>query len=596
MPNSEQRSTQPATERPEGVGQVRGGPSPACEPELQFELALLDALAAHICVLDDSGVILKLNQAWRHFAEANGGAGERCNEGANYLQVCEQALRQSTQPEPTLNAFVAQLRSVLAGHLQEFQLEYPCHSHAIARWFSVRVARMVGAHPVRIVVAHDNITQLKLVQEALRAHESELMDLAASIPGAMFRLELRSTGDLHFHYFSPGVETLFGLGPEQACGDAGALLRVLTKQQRDAWRASLLQAVTTGRAWEYEFTIGTPGEQTKYVQAKALHKPVESGAWQLTGVMSDVSDRKQAEAELKTSTECFRTFFNTMPQGVVYHDLAGTITTANPAACKLLALRLDQLVGKNAFDPSWRAIHEDGSDFPAEQHPAMEVLRTAQAVHQVVMGVYLAEGRLIWLQVNATPLFKNGELSEVYASFEDITELVRTRQELQRQASTDHLTGAANRRHFMERLQAEYGRIKRRPDLCSCVVSLDLDHFKLINDGLGHAAGDAVLRHVTLLMRLGTRPLDVVGRIGGEEFGLILPDTGRDDALALAERLRERIEANPAQYRQTVVPVTVSIGISEILSADASAEAALTRSDHAMYGIKAKGRNGVKFA
>jgi diguanylate cyclase (GGDEF)-like protein/PAS domain S-box-containing protein len=559
----------------------------------QFDLAVLDALAAHVCVLDEQGVIIKVNQAWRIFAEANAGLGARCNEGSNYLRVCEQALQNSARPEPALLAFLAQLKLVLAGHLQAFQLEYPCHSPHEARWFSVRVSSLAGVRPARFVVAHDNVTALKLVQEALQAHEAELLDLAASVPGALFRLLVQPTGVLQFVYFSPGVKSLFGLSPEQACGDGRALLRCIPQPARAACEASLRQAVAAGQAWEHELQVCVRGDATKCVHVKATPKPAGPGEWLLTGVLTDVSARKQAEAALQASTESFRIFFNTMPQGVVYHDLAGFITAANPAACALMGLSLAQLLGKNSFDPIWRAIHEDGSEFPAEQHPALEVLRTGQPVRQVVMGLYLPQGSLVWLQVNAMPLFQGGELSEAYTCFEDITELVRTRQELHRQASTDHLTGAANRRHFMERLQAEYGRIQRRPELCSCVVTLDLDHFKQINDGHGHAAGDVVLRHVTLLMRLGTRPLDVVGRIGGEEFALLLSDTSREDAQALAERLRQRIEQNPAQYRQSIISVTVSIGISAILGSDGNAEAALIRSDQAMYGIKERGRNGV---
>lgn len=566
----------------------------ALETSRRAVVAVLDALAAHICVLDEQGVIVKVNRAWREFSALNGGSPELCCEGKNYLAFCEQPSADGdTASEAFSGGFASKLREVLTGRLDSFHLEYPCHSPQGPRWFVARVSRAVDADPPRIVIAHDSVTELKVVQEALRRQEAELRDLAASVPGALFRLLVRPSGEFEFVYFSPGVQGLLGLCPEQACGDGRALLRCVAPAHRGACKASLLQAIAAGQAWEYEIDVCAPGSGPKCLHIKAVPKPVRPGEWLLTGVLTDISARKQVEAALCASTESFRIFFETMPQGVVYHATSGRITAANPAACALLRLSLDQLLGKTPFDPAWRAIHEDGSDFPAEQHPAMEALRTAQPVRQVVMGLCLPDGSLIWLQVNAKPLFKRGELSEVYASFEDITELIRTRQELHRQASTDHLTGASNRRHFMDRLQAEYGRIQRRPELCSCVVTLDLDHFKQINDGYGHAAGDAVLRHVTLLMRLGTRPLDVVGRIGGEEFALLLPDTDCADAQVLAERLCQRIEQNPAQYRQSIIPVTVSIGISALLGSDGNAEAALMRSDQAMYGIKENGRNGV---
>ncbi len=565
-------------------------------------LAVMDALSAHICVLDQQGVIVKVNRAWREFAAANGSRPEDCSEGYNYLAACEQAWTGCASPMVQDSGdFAFKLRQVLAGRLHGFEMEYACPSPAEPRWFLVRVSRVADSDPPRIVIAHDSVTELKLVQEALRRQEAELRDLAASIPGALFRLQVQPGGEPRFVYFSPGVRDLFGLSPEQACGDGRNLFRRVLKDGRNACQQSLRRAIADGLAWECELQICTDTGEFKWLQVKArMNTETASlaciGSSQWTGVLTDISARKQAEAALKVSEETFRNFFETVPHGVVYHDCSGAITAANPAACALLNLSREQLLGKTSFDPVWRTLHENGSDFPAEQHPVMEVLRTGLPVRQVVMGLALASGSLIWLQVNAMPLYKNGRLENICVGFEDITELIRTRQELHRQASTDHLTGAANRRHFMERLQAEYGRIQRHPELCSCVVTIDLDHFKLINDQFGHAAGDAVLRHVTLLMRLGTRPLDVVGRIGGEEFGLLLPDTSREDAQSLAERLRLRIEQNPAQYRQSIIPVTVSIGISTMVSGDGNAEAALSRSDQAMYDIKVNGRNGVRLA
>jgi diguanylate cyclase (GGDEF)-like protein/PAS domain S-box-containing protein len=569
----------------------------AKEDSRRMILSVMDALSAHICVLDENATIIKVNQAWRDFAARQGGQPEQCCEGRNYLSACERACFQSTSilPSPDAAPFAAQLKEVLAGRLDSFQFEYPCPSGDQPAWYLARVSRVPGADPPRIVVAHDNVTELKLVEEVLRRHEAELRDLAASVPGALFRMQQGPGGSPQFFYFSPGIEALFGLSPEQACGDGRSLWRCALEAGRADCKEALRRALQSGQNWECELQIRSQDGLLKWVHAKARAKPQANGKVLWTGVLSDVSERRQAQIALKASEERFRTFFETVPLGVVYHDRSGRITAANPAAGRILGLELEQLLGKSPFDANWHAMREDGSDFPPEQHPAMEALRLGLPVRQVVMGVHTPDGALVWLQVHATPLFKQGQLTEVHASFEDITELVRTRQELRRQASTDHLTGAANRRQFMERLQAEYGRIQRKPEICSCVVTLDLDHFKLVNDSFGHAAGDVVLRHLTLLMRLGTRPLDVVARIGGEEFALLLPDTSSEDALALAERLRVRVEQNPAQYRSTVIPVSVSIGVSAMRWTDGSAETALICADRAMYAVKNEGRNGVKF-
>jgi diguanylate cyclase (GGDEF)-like protein len=201
----------------------------------------------------------------------------------------------------------------------------------------------------------------------------------------------------------------------------------------------------------------------------------------------------------------------------------------------------------------------------------------------------------VWILVSAVPLFKNGRIDEVYASFEDITQRVLLARELRHQASTDALTGASNRRSLMERLKIEFERVQRHPELHCSLLAIDLDHFKQINDRHGHAAGDAVLRHVTELMRQDTRQVDVVARSGGEEFTLLLPDTGIEAALALAERLRKRLEATPAPWGEHGIVVTASIGVSAVVDVDISPDDALARADQALYKAKDAGRNLVRF-
>jgi diguanylate cyclase (GGDEF)-like protein len=163
--------------------------------------------------------------------------------------------------------------------------------------------------------------------------------------------------------------------------------------------------------------------------------------------------------------------------------------------------------------------------------------------------------------------------------------------ELQRQAHTDDLTGVANRRSLLERLALEFERVHRHPELRCCLLALDLDHFKAVNDHWGHATGDAVLVHVAQQMQKSVRSLDMVGRTGGEEFVVLLPDTRLDEAARLGERLRERMAQTPLQHAGHSIVVTVSLGLSEISPRDASADVALLRADQALYEAKAAGRN-----
>ncbi|OGB06313.1 MAG: hypothetical protein A3E25_00180 [Burkholderiales bacterium RIFCSPHIGHO2_12_FULL_69_20] len=569
----------------------------ALQSSQQFLQSVLDGLTAHVCVLDEAGVIVAVNRAWRAFAEANAGLAERVHEGANYLTACAHDLRgPAVVDSAEAGPFLQQLRQVLGGQRLGFQLEYPCHSATEQRWFLARVSRIEGSQPPRIVVAHDNVTALKQAQETLRDSEALLLDLAASIPGAMFRLVHSADRRWRFVYFSPGLESLFELTPAQACGDIHTLARHILPEDRPAHDQSIREAVAAGRVWEYEYRIRTASGQLKWVQAKASPKPGADGSTVWTGVLTDVSQRKHMEAVLKASEEKYRTLFETVPQGVVYQDANGRITSANTAAQRILGLTLEQMQGLGSIDPRWHALHEDGSPFPGDQHPAMVALRTGQPVSNVVMGVSVPDRGHAWLLVNATPLVRQGVVQEVYASFEDITERVLMSRELHLQASTDYLTGVANRRGLMERLQLEFKRLQQQPNRRCAVLAADLDHFKRINDQWGHAAGDAVLQHVARLMRQLTRQRDLVARSGGEEFTLLLPEVDADEALALAERLRQHLQATPLLHQGQLLPVTLSLGVSPMSAADAAAEVALLRADQALYQAKAAGRNQVNLA
>ena len=568
----------------------------ALQGSQQFLTAVLDGLAAQVCVLDERGTILTVNRAWRAFAAENSVTDDDLHEGANYVDVCERALASARPDGAESTPFVALLGEVLAGQRQQFELDYPCHSPTGQRWFVVRVARMVGSGAQRIVVTHDNVTAMKQVQETLRQSEAQLRDLAASVPGALFRLLQRPSGGWRFSYFSPGLKALFGLSPETGCADIHALGALILPEDKPSHDQSIQQAVAARRPWEHEYRIRATDGQLKWVHARASPTPVDGGDTVWTGVLTDVSERKRLEAVLKASEEKYRTLFETVSQGVVYQDRDGRITAANSAAQRILGLSLDQLQGRSSIDPRWQALREDGSGFPGDQHPAMVALRTGQPVNDVLMGVAVPDRGYAWLLVNAMPLYRNGEIDQVYASFEDITQRVLLSKELQLQATTDFLTGAANRRRLMERLQVEVDRVHRHPATRCSVLAIDLDLFKRVNDTRGHAAGDAVLRHVTRLMQQCTRQNDLVARSGGEEFTLLLPDTDGPEALVLAERLRARLADEAVVVLGQAVPQTVSIGIGLIAATDTTPDPVLARADAALYLAKKAGRNTVRLA
>ena len=189
---------------------------------------------------------------------------------------------------------------------------------------------------------------------------------------------------------------------------------------------TFLKSVFEGQGREScEVTLANAAEPPPVVRLEAVAVP--SGQ-ECRAVLSDISVHKHDQGLLRRSEERYRNLFEIMVQGVVCQDAAGHIFAANPAAERILGLTLDQMQGRTSVDPGWKAIHEDGSDFPGGTHPSMVALRSGEPVRDVIMGVYhpLAD-RPVWINVNAIPEFRPGETVpyQVYTTFEDITERKR---------------------------------------------------------------------------------------------------------------------------------------------------------------------------
>jgi len=174
----------------------------------------------------------------------------------------------------------------------------------------------------------------------------------------------------------------------------------------------------------------------------------------------------------------------------------------------------------------------------------------------------------------------------------DISDKREHSENLRQATFCDHLTGLANRRAFFEAADLELARRKKaaRP---VALLMLDADHFKAINDAHGHPAGDAVLRHLADSMRAVCRQVDVVARVGGEEFGVLLPSVGLPEALAVAERLRAHVQQSPAPYEDKSITYTVSIGVAMMGDEVGGLDGLMKLADQALYLAKRGGRNQV---
>ena len=266
------------------------------------------------------------------------------------------------------------------------------------------------------------------------------------------------------------------------------------------------------------------------------------------------------------------------------------IVYVNQAFSRITGYAFEEVIGRTP-----RILQGPGTCRETLDHIGAAV-RRRQPVRAELLN-YAKDGREYWVELNIVPLRDAAGRVTHFASIErDVTAHKRLEQQLQELAARDPLTGLLNRRAFLERLHREAGRAQRYGHPLA-FLSLDIDHFKRINDGYGHAAGDAALKHLAAICAGLLRKEDSCGRLGGEEFGILVPETNSYGAEMVARRLRARIEAARCRFGRHQLAFTVSIGVAGLMQqGEAGVEQMLQDADEAMYRAKRAGRNRVAVA
>ena len=304
-----------------------------------------------------------------------------------------------------------------------------------------------------------------------------------------------------------------------------------------------------------------------------------------------VTERKKAEAALEDRARQLRFVLEGSELGFWDWDIATGKVERNPQWGHMLGYTFEELqhtaqqwadfVHPNDRERAWASI--------------FDVIEGRSKSHKLEYRMLHKDGSIRWILDQAKVMQRDGhgKATRMCGTHTDITERKLLEEELRRQAHVDYLTGIYNRRHFMERAEQELSRAHRYAKPLSMLM-LDIDHFKQINDRHGHKVGDTVLKAVADLSQATFRDVDIVGRLGGEEFAALLPETDQPAALEAAERLRATI-ANARIPLPGAPPVSfsVSIGVSSMDSPEDNIDALLQRADKALYKAKDSGRNRV---
>jgi diguanylate cyclase (GGDEF)-like protein/PAS domain S-box-containing protein len=305
------------------------------------------------------------------------------------------------------------------------------------------------------------------------------------------------------------------------------------------------------------------------------------------------------------------TALDTFSEGLLIVDKDGYIVYSNTAFSNRMAVNGKDLVGKDISELKWKRGGQKVSD---HAWPWMSVLSGGKVSPNTQLQLKNAIGELFTFSVNASPISVNGgEVRGAMITFDDITEIefknaeltrtldklessqkeiTRQNQELQILATRDPLSGALNRRSFFEGFQSLLAE-SREDGSSICCVMVDIDHFKSVNDRYGHAVGDSAIKWVASILSRHSRPNDLVGRYGGEEFCLVLSGTDLRGGYAIAERIRMAIERGIGDDFPEGLKITSSFGVSGCSECALSHTELLEQADWALYEAKQGGRNRV---
>ncbi len=407
-------------------------------------------------------------------------------------------------------------------------------------------------------------------EAARRKSESRLKQLIASTLDAVFSVDRAGI----VIEWNPQAEATFGLRARDVVGQP---VPPKIAELFDAARGSTLTKrrieTTARRADGEEFPIELTVE------------PVGSGIDQtFTAFLRDISERKRSQAELEKREQRFRALVEKSWSGVALlgRDLAFHYSGASTE--RLLGYGEDDLLGTSFLS----YVH------PRERETMREMLGSlASGVSQESQSELRfrhRNGMWIWLEAFAQNMLHDPSVGAIVLNYRDVTQRKATEKQLEYQAYYDALTGLPNRLLFRDRVIYAIAQARRNRRGVA-VLYLDLDHFKLVNDSLGHSLGDALLSEVAARLQGCVRASDTISRLGGDEFTILLIDTSSSEAIAGVARKILQALAHPFRVEGHELFVTASIGISIFPSDGDEVETLLKSADSAMYRAKELGRN-----
>jgi diguanylate cyclase (GGDEF)-like protein/PAS domain S-box-containing protein len=390
--------------------------------------------------------------------------------------------------------------------------------------------------------------------------------------------------------WNAAAQRIFGHTPDQAIGTKADVLYMPGTEDKFGALIEHLSGIENVHECKAKLVHGD-GQVVNVLSSVSPHYDGHGRQIGKIAIIHDVTQQKNTERALRDEKERAQVTLESIGDAVFVTDAAGLIDYLNPAAEELLGLKAQATVGR-AFSEVVKFHHDTSGE--TMQSPVALCLQN-HAVTKLGDNAALvnAAGETISVDDSAAPIFnRRNELMGVVAVLSNVSEKRKMERDIRWQATHDSLTGLANRRAFEESLQQAVAGA-RSANSQHALLFIDLDQFKIVNDTSGHAAGDQMLRDMAVLLREKIRDGDVLARLGGDEFGVLLTHCPFDDAVRIAESLRECVADFRFVSGQRTYSSAASIGLVPITDNSQSATQLMIAADAACYVAKEKGRNRI---
>ncbi|WP_114974086.1 diguanylate cyclase [Rhodoferax ferrireducens] len=529
--------------------------------------------------LDRAGVITKLN-----LSGANLLGGERARLlGSRFAQYVADADRS------VFNALLVQ--ATATGDVQGGEISL-AEKGLIAPYVQVRIAPLPEDLGWQLILV--DITERRQIEERLHASEQR-WKLALEAAGYGVWDWNLLTGDV---VFSKRFGELFGFNDNEFghhIEDWSSRIHPDDKQRVMADIQEHFAGKTSNLFNEHRGQCKDGSWKWVLCRGAIVSRDAEGKPLRMIGTHVDITGKKQTEEALLVSARFQQAVFDSLSAQIAVLDRHGTVIQTNAAWWKYAIdngyANAPSFIGNNYLEILDCVTGSDRETVLAASAGIAAVASGEVSQFQLPHPFFTPLDKR-WFIMKVTPVHDVDE--RIVVSHEDVTKLKAAELASLTLANIDTLTGALSRRNFLNLAEQELAR-SIRYQLPLMLLMLDLDHFKLINDRYGHAAGDAVLHGFVKTVAAVLRESDLIGRIGGEEFAVLLPNTTHEGGCALAQRVVESVRASPVEVCHQCIPYTVSIGAG-CLSNETSFAALLGVADAALYRAKNGGRDRLEVA